>query len=56
MCRKRFQKGSIRARKHGKTKVWFHLRWDWNNILKTAMSDGLIESNPAAGLFTPPCK
>jgi integrase len=33
-----------------------HLRWDLNNILKTAMSDGLIESNPAAGLFTPPCK
>jgi uncharacterized small protein (DUF1192 family) len=33
-----------------------HLRWDLNNILKTAMSDGLIESNPAAGLFTPSCK
>ncbi|HEY3940707.1 MAG TPA: tyrosine-type recombinase/integrase [Bryobacteraceae bacterium] len=33
-----------------------HLRWDLNNVLKTAMSDGLIESNPAAALFTPPCK
>jgi integrase len=33
-----------------------HLRWDLNNILKTAMSDGLTDSNPAAGLFTPPCK
>jgi integrase len=33
-----------------------HLRWDLNNILKTALSDGLIESNPAAALFTPPCK
>jgi integrase len=33
-----------------------HLRWDLNNIMRTAMSDGLIESNPAAGLFTPSCK
>jgi integrase len=33
-----------------------HLRWDLNNILKTAMSDGLIESNPALALFTPACK
>jgi integrase len=33
-----------------------HLRWDLNNILKTAMSDALVESNPAAALFTPPCK
>jgi integrase len=33
-----------------------HLRWDLNNIMNTAMSDGLIESNPAAALFTPPCK
>jgi len=29
---------------------------DLNNILKTALSDGLIESNPAAALFTPPGK
>jgi hypothetical protein len=26
-----------------------HPRWDLDNILKKAMSDGLIESNPAAG-------
>jgi integrase len=33
-----------------------HLRWDLNSIFKTAMSDGLVDSNPAAALFTPPCK
>jgi integrase len=33
-----------------------HLRWDLSTILKTAMSDGIIKSNPAAALFTPPCK
>lgn len=33
-----------------------HLRWDLNNIFKTALSDGLVDSNPAAALFTPPCK
>lgn len=33
-----------------------HLRWDLNNIFKTALSDGLVPSNPAAALFTPPCK
>jgi integrase len=33
-----------------------HLRWDLNGIFKTAMSDGLVDSNPAAALFTPPCK
>lgn len=33
-----------------------HLRWDLNIILKTAMGDGIIKSNPAAALFTPTCK
>jgi integrase len=33
-----------------------HLRWDLNNIMKTAMGDGLIDYNPADSLFTPPCK
>jgi integrase len=33
-----------------------HLRWDLNNIFKTALADGLVDSNPAAALFTPPCK
>jgi integrase len=33
-----------------------HLRWDLNAIFKTALSDGLVETNPAAALFTPPCK
>ena len=30
-----------------------HLRWDLNSIFKTALSDGLVDSNPAAALFTP---
>lgn len=30
-----------------------HLRWDLNGIFKTALSDGLVDSNPAAALFTP---
>jgi integrase len=33
-----------------------HLRWDLNSIFKTAMSDGLIGTNPASALFTPACK
>ena len=33
-----------------------HLRWDLNNVFKTALADGLVDSNPAAALFTPPCK
>ena len=33
-----------------------HLRWDLNSIFKTAMSDGLVATNPAAALFTPACK
>jgi integrase len=33
-----------------------HLRWDLNNVFKTAMADGLVDSNPAAALFTPVCK
>jgi integrase len=33
-----------------------HLRWDLKNIMKTATGEGLIELNPAASLFTPPCK
>src|SRR5215472_1236572 len=33
-----------------------HLRWDLNAIFKTALSDGLVECNPAAALFTPSCK
>jgi hypothetical protein len=30
-----------------------HLRWDLNNVFKTALADGLVDSNPAAALFTP---
>lgn len=30
-----------------------HQRWDLNGIFKTALSDGLVDSNPAAALFTP---
>ena len=30
-----------------------HLRWDLNSIFKTALSDGLVDSNPAAALFIP---
>ncbi|MGI9071801.1 MAG: tyrosine-type recombinase/integrase [Bryobacteraceae bacterium] len=33
-----------------------HLRWDLNSIFRMALSDGLVPFNPAAGLFTPPCK
>jgi integrase len=33
-----------------------HLRWDLNSIFKMAVSDGLVPFNPAAALFTPPCK
>jgi integrase len=33
-----------------------HLRWDLNAIFNTAQSDGLIDCNPAAALFTPACK
>ena len=33
-----------------------HLRWDLNAIFKTAMSDGVVENNPASALFTPVCK
>lgn len=33
-----------------------HLRWDLNAIFKTALSDGIVDINPAAALFTPACK
>ncbi len=33
-----------------------HLRWDLNAIFKTALSDGIVDLNPAAALFTPACK
>jgi integrase len=33
-----------------------HLRWHLNAIFKMAQSDGLVEFNPAAMLFTPACK
>ena len=33
-----------------------HLRWDLNAIFKMALSDGCVEHNSAAGLFTPACK
>lgn len=33
-----------------------HLRWDLNALFKTALSDGLVDNNPAAALFTPACK
>lgn len=33
-----------------------HLKWDLCNIFKTAMSDGLLDSNPTSALHTPPCK
>ena len=33
-----------------------HLRWDLNSVFKLALSDGVVPFNPAAGLFTPPCK
>jgi hypothetical protein len=33
-----------------------HLRWDLNSIFKMALSDGIVPFNPAAALFTPPCK
>src|SRR5688500_999685 len=30
-----------------------HLRWHLNAIFKMAQSDGIVERNPAAALFTP---
>lgn len=33
-----------------------HLRWDLSNVFKTALADGLLDSNRAVALFTPPCK
>jgi integrase len=33
-----------------------HLRWDLRSIFRLAQSDGVISSNPADGLFTPPCR
>jgi integrase len=33
-----------------------HLRWDLNDVFKTALAVGLVESNPAVALFTPACK
>jgi hypothetical protein len=33
-----------------------HLRWHLNAIFKMAQSDGVVEFNPAAALFTPACK
>jgi integrase len=33
-----------------------HLRWHLNAIFKMAVSDGVLDFNPAAELFTPACK
>ena len=33
-----------------------HLRWDLNAVFKMALSDGCVDNNAAAGLFTPACK
>lgn len=33
-----------------------HLRWHLSGIFKMAMSDGLLDHNPAATLFVPECK
>jgi site-specific recombinase XerD len=33
-----------------------HLRWHLNAIFKIAESDGVVEFNPASGLFIPACK
>jgi integrase len=33
-----------------------HLRWDLKSIFKMAESEGLVDFNPAGGLFTPPGK
>ena len=33
-----------------------HLRWDLNSIFKMAVSDGLVDFNPAASLFTGACR
>jgi integrase len=42
--------------RHFSRSVVAHLRWDFNAIFKMAVSDGCVEHNPAAGLFTPACK
>ena len=31
-----------------------HLRWDLKSVFRMAESEGLVEFNPAGGLFTPP--
>lgn len=33
-----------------------HLRWDLRAIFKLAQCDGVVPSNPADGLHTPPCR
>ena len=33
-----------------------HLRWHLSGIFKTALSDGVVNSNPAGALFVPDCK
>jgi len=48
-----FLDGKARCLSHS---VVDHLRWDLNAIFKTALSDGLVQVNAAAALFTPPCK
>jgi hypothetical protein len=41
---------------HLSSSVVGHLRWHLNAINKMAQSDGVVEFNPAAALFTPACK
>jgi len=41
---------------HLSSSVVGHLRWHLNAIYKMAQSDGVVEFNPAAALFTPACK
>jgi integrase len=33
-----------------------HLRWDLRSIFRMAVSDGILDFNPAEAIFTPPCK
>jgi integrase len=33
-----------------------HLRWHLNGIFKTALSEGVVNANPATALFVPDCK
>lgn len=41
---------------HKSRSIVDHLRWDLNSIFKMAVSDGLVDFNPAAELFTGTCK